>query len=120
MWYFASPQIVFGEDALDFLDELVGQRALIITDQTIMALGHAARVQAHLLKAGFACAVFDAVEPDPSTRNVLEGVQVANQFNHDWIIGLGGGSSLDAAKAIWVLYERPDLSPLDINPIVRL
>jgi alcohol dehydrogenase class IV len=120
MWYFTCPQIVFGEDALDFLDELVGQRALIVTDKTLVALGHLARVQAHLLKAGITCAVFDGVEPDPSTDNILEGVQAANQFTPDWIIGLGGGSAMDAAKAIWVLYERPDLTPVDINPIISL
>ena len=120
MWYFVSPQIVFGEDALDALDELEGQRALIITDKTVVALGFAARVQVHLAKAGITCALFDEVEPEPTSETVLRGAQIANQTQPDWIIGLGGGSPMDAAKGIWVLYERPDLVPLDINPLARL
>lgn len=120
MWYFVSPQIVFGEDALDALDELEGRRALIVTDKTMSGLGFVARVQAHLAKAGITCVLFDEVEPEPGIETVLRGAKTANQAQPDWIIGLGGGSPMDAAKAIWVLYERPDLAPLDINPIARL
>jgi alcohol dehydrogenase class IV len=64
--------------------------------------------------------VFDAVEPDPSVQTVHRGAEVAHEIEPDWIVGLGGGSPLDAAKAIWVLYERPDLEPADINPFIRL
>jgi Alcohol dehydrogenase, class IV len=60
------------------------------------------------------------VEPDPSVATVLRGAEVARAFEPDWIIGLGGGSPMDAAKAIWILYERPDLHPAEINPFVRL
>ncbi len=120
MWYFVSPEIVFGEGALDALDELEGQRALIVTDAMLIQLGLVDKVQAHLDKAGIEVRVFDGVEPDPSVQTVHRGVEVAQEFEPDWIIGLGGGSPMDAAKAIWVLYERPDLDPAEINPFIRL
>jgi alcohol dehydrogenase class IV len=120
MWYFISPQIIFGDDALDALDELEGHHALIVTDKTMVALGLAARVQAHLEKAGIQWTLFDAVEPEPGVETVHRGALIAREVQPDWIIGLGGGSTMDAAKAIRVLYERPDLSPADINPLARL
>jgi alcohol dehydrogenase class IV len=120
MWYFVSPQIVFGEGALDALDELQGHRALVVTDATLVQLGLVDRVKAHLDKAGIEMRVFDAVEPDPSVQTVCQGVQVAREYGPDWVVGLGGGSPMDAAKAIWVLYERPDLEPAEINPFIPL
>jgi alcohol dehydrogenase class IV len=120
MWYFVSPQIVFGEGALDALDELEGRRALIVTDATLVQLGIVEKVLVHLKNARLEVRVFDEVEPDPSVATVLRGAEVARAFEPDWIIGLGGGSPMDAAKAIWILYERPDLYPAEINPFVRL
>ncbi|MDY7075698.1 MAG: iron-containing alcohol dehydrogenase [Chloroflexota bacterium] len=120
MWYFVSPQIVFGAGALDTLDELDGQRALIVTDGTLVKLGLVDKVKTHLGRAGIETHVFDRVEPDPSVQTVRQGVEVAQGVGPDWIIGLGGGSPMDAAKAIWVLYERPDLHPAEINPFVSL
>jgi len=120
MWYFVSPEIVFGEGALDELDELQGRRALVVTDATLVQLGLVDKVKAHLDKAGLETRIFDAVEPDPSVQTVRQGVEAAQDFKPDWIVGLGGGSPMDAAKAIWVLYERPDLHPAEINPFVHL
>ena len=120
MWYFVSPQIVFGEGALDALDELQGRRALVVTDATLAQLGLVDRVKAHLDRAGIEMHVFDAVEPEPSAQTVCQGAQVAQEYGPDWVIGLGGGSPMDAAKAIWVLYERPDLRPAEINPFAPL
>jgi alcohol dehydrogenase class IV len=120
MWYFTCPKIVFGEGALDALDELEGQRALIVTDATLVKLGLVDQVKRHLDKTGIETHVFDAVEPDPSVGTVRQGAAVAQEFQPDWIIGLGGGSPMDAAKAIWVLYERPDLHPGEINPFFPL
>jgi len=120
MWYFVSPQIVFGEGALDALDDVRGARALLVTDTTLVELGLVDTVATHLKKAGLAFRVFDAVEPDPSTETAYAGARMALAYEPDWIIAVGGGSVMDAAKAIWVLYERPDLEPADINPMVDL
>lgn len=120
MWHFVSPGIVFGDGALDALDELRGERALVVTDATLVELGLVERVKAHLDKAGIDVHVFDAVEPDPSVQTVRQGAEVAQDVAPDWIVGLGGGSPMDAAKALWVLYERPDLEPAEINPFIDL
>ncbi|HDQ73824.1 MAG TPA: iron-containing alcohol dehydrogenase [Chloroflexi bacterium] len=120
MWYFVSPEIVFGEGALDALDEIEGERALVVTDAALLELGLVARVTDHLARAGLVVRVFDRVEPDPSVQTVRDGAAVAREFEPDWIVGVGGGSPMDAAKAIWVLYERPDLEPAEINPFVPL
>ncbi len=120
MWFFRSPQIVFGENALDALDEIRGHRALIVTDEILVSLGLVARVTEHLDRAGVAYHVFDGVEPDPSLETVRAGARAALDYEPDWIVGLGGGSAMDAAKAIWILYERPDMDPAEINPLVEL
>jgi alcohol dehydrogenase class IV len=120
MWYFVSPQVVFGEGALDALDELQGKRALVVTDKTLVQLGLVEKVKAHLDKAGIEMRVFDEVEPDPDVQTVCRGAEVARDYVPDWVVGLGGGSPMDAAKAVWVLYERPDLQPAEINPFVTL
>jgi len=120
MWHFVSPQIVFGQGALDALEDLHGGRALLVTDATLVELGLVNRVVSLLQKASIESHVFDAVEPEPSLQTVRTGAEVARDLAPNWIIGLGGGSPMDAAKAIWVLYERPDLEPGDINPFIDL
>ncbi|MGD1993474.1 MAG: iron-containing alcohol dehydrogenase [Anaerolineae bacterium] len=120
MWHFVSPQIVFGEGSLDAIEELEGQRALIVTDSTLVELGLVERVERYLTRAGIESHVFAQVEPDPSLQTVRKGVAVAHDVGPDWIVGLGGGSPMDAAKAVWVLYERPDLEPAEINPFITL
>jgi alcohol dehydrogenase class IV len=120
VWNFVSPRIVFGEGALDALDELQGRRALIVTDVNIARMGLVDKVKAHLVKAGFEVDVFDQIEPDPSVQTVQMGAQKARDVQPDWIIGLGGGSPIDAAKAIWVLYERPDIEAAAIGPVGEL
>jgi alcohol dehydrogenase class IV len=120
MWFFISPHIVYGEGALDYLDELEGRRALVVTDATMVRLGLVDRVRSHLDLAGIEVHVFAEVEPEPSVQTVLAGAAVAREVEPDWIIGLGGGSPMDAAKAIWVLYERPDIEPAEISPLIDL
>ncbi|MBW7883602.1 MAG: iron-containing alcohol dehydrogenase [Caldilineaceae bacterium] len=120
MWYFSSPMIVYGEEALSHLQQIEGSRALIVTDGTLARLGIASRIETLLREAGFETCTFAEVEPEPSLQTVKRGAQVATEFAPDWIIGLGGGSPMDASKAIWALYERPDLDPTDINPLITL
>jgi alcohol dehydrogenase class IV len=116
MWYFSSPEIVFGEDALNRLDELSGQRAFIVTDANVVGLGFVERVQERLAIAGIESAVFSQVEADPSLQTARQCAAAMAEYQPDWVIGLGGGSSMDAAKAAWLLYERPDVDPAGINP----
>ena len=120
MWFFRSPEIVFGEDALDYLAEIEGHRAFIVTDENVVALGFVEKVGKKLSQAGIETAVFDRVEPNPSMQTVLRGAEAARAYGPDWIVALGGGSSIDAAKSIWILYERPDLMPDQVAPLGTL
>jgi alcohol dehydrogenase class IV len=120
MWTFSSPEIVFGDDALCTLERLTGRRALIVTDPVLDRLGFSQRVAAYLHKAGMETRVFAEVEPEPSVQTVRRGSQVALEFEPDWIVGLGGGSAMDAAKAILALYEHPELDPFEISPLIDL
>jgi alcohol dehydrogenase class IV len=120
MWYFISPEVVFGEDAISHLDEICGKRALIVTDINMVTMGYSEEVKGHLSTAGLECRLFQEVESEPSLDTIKKGTQVARSYQPDWIVGLGGGSVLDAAKAIWVLYERPDIRPEEINPFDSL
>ena len=120
MWWFQSPKIAFGEDALEVLKDLGGKKAFIVTDKVIRSLGFVDMVSKYLKEAGMDVRVFDGVEPEPPIENIQEGAKLLMEFAPDWIIGLGGGSCMDAAKAMWVLYERPDVKLVDVSPIVEL
>jgi alcohol dehydrogenase class IV len=120
MWWFISPTIVFGNDALDYLRSVKGARALIVTDEQIQRLGFVDEVAKHLKETGKQIRVFNGVESEPSLENVSLGAMVANDFQPDLIIALGGGSCIDAAKALWILYERPDLRLEGVSALTEL
>ncbi|MEM3726538.1 MAG: iron-containing alcohol dehydrogenase [Candidatus Bathyarchaeia archaeon] len=111
---------MFGEDALEHLKAIEGRKALIITDKVIKSLGIVEKVANYLKEAKFSVEVFDEVEPEPSKETVIKCAEHAKLFEPDWIIGLGGGSCMDAAKASWVLYERPDIQVEEISPLLTL
>jgi alcohol dehydrogenase class IV len=120
MWYFSTPQVIFGDGSLSHLETIRGRRLIIITDATLQRLGMVDRVCQALSPTGMEVAVFDQVESDPSLETARLGAQAMLAFGPDWILALGGGSVMDAAKAMWVLYECPDLLPEAINPIETL
>jgi alcohol dehydrogenase class IV len=120
MWHFVSPKIVFGESALLELENINIARALVVTDHNLVEIGAIEPALSAIQKTGCALQIFDQVTPDPTLESVEEGTAAANDFQPDWIIGLGGGSPMDTAKAIWVRYERPDLIPAMINPFIEL
>ena len=120
MWYFDAPEIIYGEGALSELEQIKGSRAFIVTDPVLHKLGFTEKVATHLRDAGMEVASFTEVEPEPSLQTVQKGAEQMRGFQPDVIVGLGGGSSIDAAKAMWVLYERPDLQPDEISPMIEL
>ncbi len=120
MWFFIGPKLVFGEDALDYLEQIEGSKALIVTDKVIRELGFVDQVMEKLKAAGIESEVFDEVEPDPSDVTVMKIVDRLNSYKPDLVVGLGGGSSMDAAKTAWVLYENPDKQIPDINPFTPI
>ncbi len=118
---FTGPRtIVFGDDALEYLRDIEGKRALIVTDKVIRKLGFVEKVAKYLKEAGMEVEVFDEVEPEPSVETVMKGAELAREYGPDWFVGLGGGSCMDAAKAMWVLYVRPDLNIQEISPLIKL
>jgi len=120
MWEITVPRkIVAGEGALGYLKQVEGNRALVVTGKTVKKIGFVDRVTNYLKEAKIGSEVFE-VEPEPSVETVIEGAEFARNYGPDLIIGVGGGSNIDAAKAIWVLYERPDLEAGSINPFMKL
>jgi len=116
MWYFRSPLIAFGEDALSHLDQNICSRAFIVTDAVMRDIGHLQHVIDRLQGSGVVCDSFAEVEPDPGVEIVQRCAARMQEFAPDWVIGLGGGSCLDAAKAAWFLYERPDVDLAAVTP----
>ena len=111
-WSFPTT-IVFGAGAVstvaDHAKRAGGSRALIVCDAGVVRVGIAAQVQAFLEKGGVACVVFDKVDPNPVEQNVLDGVARYKEFGANIVVGVGGGSPLDAAKliALKTTHERP-------------
>jgi alcohol dehydrogenase len=103
-------RIVFGPNKIDMLGELAtelnSRRVLIVSDPHIVAVGHVARAEASLQKAGLETFLFDGVKENPTTDEVTAGVAVAKELQPDLIIGIGGGSSLDCAKGINFLHTN--------------
>lgn len=120
MWYFRSPEIVFGPDSLDHLSQISGSRAMIVTDPVMVELGYARQVQHKLQEAGIESRIFADVEAEPAVATIRRGAAAMTDFGPDWIVGLGGGSPLDAAKAMWILYENPAVDILSVNPFEPL
>ncbi len=113
-------KIVCGEDALQALAELPAsrRRAYIVMSGTIQEeLGQLEMVTDVLESAGFTWRSYTDVEPEPSWKTVLRGAEDMKEFEPDWVIGFGGGSAMDAAKAMWVFYENPSYTTLaDVMP----
>ena len=112
LWFRLPPRIYLKSGSLDVaLQELSGKkRAFIVTDATLLELGYADRVTAVTDRLGIENEVFYQVEPDPTLETIERGVELINRFNPDVIIALGGGSPIDAAKIMWLLYERPEVT----------
>ena len=110
--------IYFGENAMEALKTLQGKRAVIVTGGSSMKkFGFIAQTQELLSAAGIDSIVFDGVEPNPSVQTVVKGARAMREFEPDWIVAIGGGSALDAAKIMWCFYEHPQLDFEDIIPV---
>ncbi len=109
-WFRVPSRIYFEPGSLGYLGKLHGTRAFIVTEGTMVKLGYVATAMYHLERRGIKAEVFSEVEPDPSVDTVMKGVEAMNRFQPDVIIALGGGSPIDAAKAMWLMYEHPEVS----------
>lgn len=114
----AGSQLMFGQGCLEHLTTLKGSRAMIVTGGSSMKKsGILQKVIDYLKEAGIESQVFSGVEPDPSFSTVMKGAEAMKAYDPDIIVGLGGGSAMDAAKGMWIFYEHPELNKLqDIMP----
>jgi alcohol dehydrogenase class IV len=111
MWNFACPLIVYGDNALDYLLQIKSIKAFIVTDKNIVKLGLVKLVTDKLAEKNIKSEIFDDVEPEPSMDTIKKGGVAVGKYQPDWVIGIGGGSCMDAAKAIILLLARPELEP---------
>ena len=109
----AGSQLMFGQGCLAFLKDIPCKRAIIVTGGSSMKRsGMLDKVANYLKEGGAEVIFFEGVEPDPSFATVMRGAEVMKEFEPDLIVGLGGGSPMDAAKAMWVYYEHPEMTTL--------
>lgn len=120
MWFFGSPQIVFGEDSLSHLEQIDGKKCFIVTDPGIIKAKLLDILIDTLKEADKEWQIFSQVESDPKEDTILKGAKICQEYEPDLIIALGGGSAIDAAKGIWILYERPELQIDDMHPFIKL
>ncbi len=111
LWFRIPPKVYFKSGSMPIaLRELAGkQRAFIITDKPLYELGVTKEIEEVLEGVGLKYDVFYDVEPDPSLATVNRGLDLMNRFNPDVIIAVGGGSPMDAAKVMWLMYEHPEI-----------
>ncbi len=101
--------VYYGNGTLEELKNLKGKKAIIVVGGGSMKrFGFLDRAVAYLKEAGMEVELFENVEPDPSVETVMAGAEAMRNFNPDWIVSMGGGSPIDAAKAMWAFYEYPD------------
>lgn len=107
---FTLPRDLYhGNGALETLKTLKGKRAMVVVGGGSMKrFGFLDKTVAYLKEAGMEVQLFEGVEPDPSVDTVMRGAEAMRAFQPDWIVSIGGGSPIDAAKAMWVFYEHPE------------
>lgn len=108
---FTLPRDVYhGKGALENLKALKGKKAVIVVGGGSMKrFGFLDKAENYLKEAGFEVMIIDGVEPDPSVTTVMNGAAKMLEFQPDWIVAMGGGSPIDAAKAMWIKYEYPGM-----------
>lgn len=111
LWFRVPPKIYFKRGAVGVaLRELCGKKkAMIVTDKSLFQLGYTKKITDVLDEMGIAYQIFSEVAPDPDTDTVNRALVMARNFEPDVIIALGGGSPMDAAKIVWLMYEHPEV-----------
>ncbi|MDY3908323.1 MAG: iron-containing alcohol dehydrogenase [Eubacterium sp.] len=116
MGRFTLPRDIYhGKGCLSELKNLKGSKAiLVVGGGSMKRQGFLDKAVNYLKEAGMEVEVFEGVEPDPSVETVMKGAEVMRKFEPDWIVSMGGGSPIDAAKAMWAFYEYPETTFEDL------
>ena len=119
---FTLPRDLYhGKGSLEVLKTLEGKRAMIcVGGGSMKKFGFLDRAAAYLKEAGMEVELFEGIEPDPSVDTVMRGAEAMLKFQPDWIVAMGGGSPIDAAKAMWVKYEYPETTFEDMVKVFGL
>ena len=101
---FTLPRDIYhGKGSLEALKSFKGKKAIIcVGGGSMKRFGFLDKAQAYLEEAGMEVKIFDGIEPDPSVETVMRGADAMLEFQPDWIVAIGGGSPIDAAKAMWI------------------
>ncbi|KZZ83457.1 iron-containing alcohol dehydrogenase [Bacillus sp. SJS] len=103
--------IFFGENALEKLKELEGRKAaIVIGGGSVKENGHLDKILSYLSEKDIETKVIEGITEEPTIETAQEQAQHLRDFEPDWIIGVGGGSPMDAAKAMWIFYEYPEIT----------
>ncbi|MCI5885786.1 MAG: iron-containing alcohol dehydrogenase [Clostridiales bacterium] len=113
---FTLPRDIYhGKGCLEELKNLGGKKAiLVVGGGSMKRQGFLDKAVSYLKEGGMEVEVFEGVEPDPSVETVMRGAQAMRRFEPDWIVSMGGGSPIDAAKAMWAFYEYPEIKFEDL------
>ncbi len=119
---FTLPRDLYhGKGALEALKSFEGKRAMIcVGGGSMKRFGFLDKAVGYLKEAGMEVEIFDGIEPDPSVETVMRGADAMLKFQPDWIIAMGGGSPIDAAKAMWIKYEYPEVTFEDMCKVFGL
>ncbi len=119
---FTLPRDLYhGKGALENLKNLKGERAMVcVGGGSMKRFGFLDKVVAYLEEAGMKVELFEGIEPDPSVTTVMKGAEAMAKFQPDWIVAIGGGSPIDAAKAMWIKYEYPETTFEDMCKVFGL
>ena len=119
---FTLPRDLYhGKGSLEVLKTLKGERAMIcVGGGSMKKFGFLDRAVAYLKEAGMEVELFEGIEPDPSVDTVMRGAEAMSKFSPDWIVAMGGGSPIDAAKAMWIKYEYPETTFEDMCKVFGL
>ena len=119
---FTLPRDVYhGKGALEVLKTFEGKRAMVcVGGGSMKRFGFLDRAVSYLKEAGMEVELYEGIESDPSVDTVMKGAEAMLKFQPDWIIAMGGGSPIDAAKAMWIKYEYPDIEFKDMIKVFGL
>jgi len=119
---FTLPRDIYhGKGALEALKTFEGKKAMLcVGGSSMKKFGFLDRAADYLREAGMEVQIIDGIEPDPSVETVLKGAEIMLKFEPDWIVAMGGGSPIDAAKAMWIKYEYPETTFEDMCKVFGL